>query len=122
MWLYLEHGDIGRADVLVREGLERFEQQGELDGITESIGALACVASAQGHALRAARLGGACEAQQVALGIPLRKADQARLERALSRPRGELGDVAFDAARAEGALITATQAIDYALTRGPRAP
>ena len=116
--VYLEHGDLGRAAALVREGLERFEQQGELDGITESIGALACVASAQGHAVRAARLGGACQAKRVALGMPLPTADQVRLERALSRPRAELGDAAFEAARAEGALMTTTQAIDYALTRG----
>jgi predicted ATPase/class 3 adenylate cyclase len=124
--VHLELGDIERARLMVKDAIRGFVEAGDLDGAADGIEALVGVASAEGRLIRSARLAGAAASLRDTLGIPRSPADEARFDRWLAPPRSDLGDDAFEGARAEGAAMTSDQAIQYALeqpasvTRGPR--
>lgn len=73
------------------------------------------MATAEGRAARAARLGGAAAALREALGIPLPLGQHADRDRTVQAIRTALSDEAFEAAWAEGATLTLEEAVAVAL-------
>jgi hypothetical protein len=108
-------GHVGEAGALITDALRRFAAAGDLDGVAESIEALTGVAAAEGAWVRAAHLAGSAGSVRDRAGIPATPLDRSRLERWLDGPRSALGEVAFTAARAEGAEMTGDQAVRHAL-------
>ena len=116
---HLEMGELDQAETLIKRAIERLTDLGDLDGVAESIEALAGTSAAQRRFVRAARLGGAADALRRSLGIPLTEIDRRRWEGWLAGPRRELGDDAFSGAWTEGAAMMSEQAISYALETSP---
>jgi non-specific serine/threonine protein kinase len=107
--------DDRRAAALFAEELTIAHRLGDAEHCAGGVQELAAVATAEGQALRAARLYGAACALYEAAGVPpwtLARAVQEQDERRL---RSELGDSAFSAAWAEGRAMAREQAIAYAL-------
>jgi len=118
--VHLEVGELDEAETLIKQAIEGLTDLGDLDGVAESIEALAGAAGAQGRFVRAARLGGAADTLRRSLGIPMTEVDRRRWEGWLATPRRELGDEAFSSAWAEGGAMTSEQAIGYALETPPQ--
>src|SRR5215212_12250578 len=81
-----------------------------------SLEGLACVAGAEGEAVRAARLFGAAEALMEAIGYRLVPQENAILEPYRASVRSRLGEVASEKAVAEGGAMGLDQATAYALS------
>lgn len=73
------------------------------------------LAAVRGEARRAARLWGAAEAALVAAASYMDNGDCIFFGRILSAAQAQLGEAAFEAARAEGRAMTLEQAVAYAL-------
>ncbi|MBA3431029.1 MAG: tetratricopeptide repeat protein [Actinobacteria bacterium] len=115
--VHLERGDVVAARSVIQGALLELDELGDLDAAAECIEALAGVAAREGLMTRAARLAGAVDALRRDLGIPPAPPDRARLERWLEGAVAELGGQGFETAWAEGAEMTADQAINHALER-----
>jgi predicted ATPase/DNA-binding XRE family transcriptional regulator len=100
---------LGQAFEVVREA--------RLGGwpLADSLDWLAAIAVAQGDTIRAARLFGAAEAQWRASGAVRYAPDQPVYERDVTNGRTKLDKDTFEAAWAEGRLMSAQEAIAYAL-------
>jgi tetratricopeptide (TPR) repeat protein len=83
--------------------------------IPDTLEALAAVLVAEGDAIRAARLLGAAYALRTGLGTMAREIEGERLPVTIAEARAELGDEAYESAFAEGAALTADEAVAYAL-------
>jgi hypothetical protein len=83
----LHEDDAARAAALFGESLEQFCAEGTERGIAEGLAGLACVATAQGEQLAAARLWGAAEAVRDAGNWGLWPPDQREYDRYLARAR-----------------------------------
>ena len=108
-------GDFASASLLCRESLTMRRQLEDRRGIAEGLGSLATYANMQGMAGRAVRLWAAAETLREAISAPLAPADLADHERNLGHARAQLGEEAFEKARAEGRAMSMDEAIDYAL-------
>ncbi len=98
----LDEGDLGAArDLLVRCSAQ-YAELGERHGLTEAVDVAAWIAAATGDHPRAARLGGAAEAERFELGILLGPNDIGLAERHLHPARAALGERGFEAAWADG--------------------
>ena len=73
------------------------------------------LAAAQGQHESALRLAGAASALREAIGAPLTRAQQSKLDQALEPARRRLGEVRAAAAWAEGRAMTVDAAVDHAL-------
>jgi predicted ATPase/DNA-binding XRE family transcriptional regulator len=80
-----------------------------------SVDVLACVVSAQGNAARAARLFGLGDAAFSAVGRRRFQHNEREYAPYIAKARAVLGDVAFEAARAEGRAMTPERALVFAL-------
>jgi non-specific serine/threonine protein kinase len=110
-----QDGDLSVASTSFREALAIDQKLGAKVGMALSLDGLAAVAGKRGASRRAARLAGAAQTLQHACGHRPGITDRAFRECYLAGLRVELGDVAFEAALAEGRALTLEQAVAEAL-------
>ena len=111
-------GNDRRAVVLCRESLVISRQLGDKTYIAFCLTALAGLIQAVGDAVRAARLFGAMEMLLESLDAVLDSVGSLAYDSDLTAARLQLGEAAFEEARAEGRALTVEQAMAYALERG----
>lgn len=109
-----DHPEIAENFVQQRIGLGR--QLGDRRILAKSLEDMAGVALVQKQFERAVRLLSAMEAVCTLIGAPLSLLEQATLAQKVSVARDYLDNGVFDAAWAEGQVMTLEQAIDYALS------
>ena len=109
-------GDYNRAAALFEEGLEFSLEVGDYANTAYCLEGLAAVAVARGEADRAARLLGAAQRirEEVGAAVYTYRPDRSLQERTMAAAHTQLGDPAFEQARAEGRTMTFDQAIEYA--------
>ena len=115
----LARKDYPAARGQLRRSLGLAEAVGERRAVAESLEELAGVDAAAGEMDRAAVLFGASQALRVAIGAPVPAPDLARIGEALGAVRLALGDQQFEAARARGLALSATDAIALAKASDP---
>lgn len=113
-------GDYGSAHAAYRESLSLFVDLGHRRGLARTLEGLACLALARGFAARALRLAAAAAHLRQTIGAPLPKAEQLKLDQMLLPAWNSLCDAEGTEAWAEGARMSAEQAIQYSLEE-PRA-
>jgi hypothetical protein len=86
--IYLEMGEIGKADTLYRESLSIATDSGDTVRTARALVGLAAVAEARGQPNLAARLIGAVDAHHDAAGTVMFRRDEAVYERSRACPRG----------------------------------
>lgn len=121
----LSRGDHYLATTLFEEGITLSEQIGDQANVAYCLEELATVASVRRQVERCARLIGAAEALHEAVGVPVYvyyELYRPLYERTVTTVRSQLGDPAFEAARAEGRAMTFEQAAEYALEDDDQVP
>ncbi len=101
-WAALLGGEPERAKAVLAENLALCKELGDMGTLLMSLEGLACVAGAEGEALRAARLFGAAEALMEAIGYRLVPQERAVLEPYRASVRSRLGEAAWEEAVARG--------------------
>jgi predicted ATPase len=117
--VHFERGDYGQATRMSTQALRGFSENGDLDGVAESLEISAGIAGQTGDPVSAARLAGAADALRAAAGLPLAPPDHVRFERWMTGPRASLSTADFERNWDEGAAMTAQQATSYALRGSP---
>jgi predicted ATPase/class 3 adenylate cyclase len=117
--VHLERGDYEQATRMFTQALHGFSENGDLDGMAESLEISAGIAGATDDPISAARLAGAADALRAVAGLPLALPDRRRFERWMAKPRAALSTVDFERNWNEGVAMTAQQATSYALRRLP---
>jgi predicted ATPase len=117
--VHFERGDYGQATRMSTQALRGFSENGDLDGVAESLEISAGIAGQTGDPVSAARLAGAADALRAAAGLPLAPPDRVRFERWMTGPRASLSTADFERNWDEGAAMTAQQATSYALRGSP---
>ncbi len=115
-WATLLGGEPQRAKAQFDENLALSKQLDDKATITTSLEGLACVAGANGEALRAAKLFGAAETLMEATGYRLAPQEWAMLDPYRASARSRLGEAGWDEALAEGRTMSMEAAIGYALS------
>ena len=114
-WVALFSGNLARAKSLHEESLALFHELGDKRGTSDCLQGLACAAGAEGEPLRAAKLFGAAQALQEAMGIYRTPTEHTSEEPYLARARSQLDEAVWQKAFAEGQKMTLEEAIEYAL-------
>ena len=109
----VDTGDLDGALALQSELLDAFEAAGQLREVATLLDDVACVASARGEALDAARLAGAGQGLRTRIGVSTSPTERARLDRHMAPSRRLAGD-AYAAAFAEGAGWSTEATIEQA--------
>lgn len=109
-------GERQQVRALLNEGLTLVSAIDNRRMLVLNLGGQAMLALANRQPARAARLLGAAVAIRSAVGLPLYPAERPHQERMTAQARDALGDIAFDAAWAEGRAWTITETVEYALT------
>jgi predicted ATPase/DNA-binding SARP family transcriptional activator/DNA-binding CsgD family transcriptional regulator len=112
----LTRGEHERVRALSEESLELLQKAQDKQHIADCLEIMAGGAGAQGQAHRAARLWGAAEALREEIGVPLQPEDRKLLDPYLAAARFSMGEVAWQAALAEGRAMMPGQTIEYALS------
>ena len=115
-WATLLGGEPQRAKAKFEENLTLSKDLDDKATIKTSLDGLACVAGANGEALRAAKLLGSAEALIEATGFGLSPQESAMLEPYHASARSRLGEAGWDDALAEGRTMSIGAAIVYALS------
>jgi tetratricopeptide (TPR) repeat protein len=108
-------GDLDGALVSLTESLQLYQEMGNRLVISLDLLAFAAVAHRQGRVDRSARLCGAATSLHAVTGIVLAPGVQALYEQEVALVRAQLDSPAFDAAFAEGAQLTMSEAVELAL-------
>ena len=113
-------------------GVSRFEEGVALSGavgdganLAYCLEGLAVVAGVRGEVERSARLIGAAEGLHEAVGVPVYiyyEPDRSLYEDTVAQVRSQMGEEAFEAARAQGRALTFEQAVAYALEEDEASP
>lgn len=113
---YASYYDAGYKEAarLFREALELRVETGNVEGITFCLAGMAQLAAMQVDYALAARLFGAAEALFEPAGARLAPFDRADFDRTREATRQHLGEAAFEAARSEGAAMSAIEAAAFA--------
>lgn len=114
-WLALGEGDADRSRPLIEESLALARQVGYTLG---TVGCLACMAAmcvVAGSPERGARLSGAIQQLQQALGTEVDALDRRLYELYMDAARGQLGEVLFAEEQTAGRAMSMEEAIEYAL-------
>jgi transcriptional regulator with XRE-family HTH domain len=114
----LSRGDPARAATLFEEAAIISEQVRDRAALAYCLEGLAVVANARGEAERCARLIGAAEGLHEAVGIPVYvyyEPHRSPYESTVAAVRSQMGEEAFEAARADGRAMTFEQAVEYSL-------
>ncbi len=113
-------GDYRAARTLYEQSIADFTALGDRWGMAWSLEGLATVAWGLADPPRAARIWGAAQRIRGEIGCPLPPSERPYYDRDVAAARAAMGSGDFDAAWAEGRLMTAEQALQYALgQRGP---
>jgi tetratricopeptide (TPR) repeat protein len=107
-------GEAERALAALRESVVTFERLGDLFGVASALEGLAVVLSDRSES-EAARLFAAAAALRERTGTPREASDQLVYDRHLAATRSALGDDAFKAAWAAGAVMPLEQAVAEAV-------
>ena len=99
-----------------RESIELAWEMGYLAQVADCLRGIAPIALAGGDARDAATLLGVFAAFVERIGAILSPADKEELDATIAQAREALGNDAFDAAWAEGGVLSVEQAVDLALT------
>lgn len=108
-------GEIGQAQIRMRESLELRRDMRDSRGIADCLGAMALLAGTRGEQETAARLLGAADAQREAAGQVLVPWLQPFFEQIRAEAGARLGEEAFGRALAEGRSLSRRDAIDLAV-------
>ena len=108
-------GDYGPARTLLKESLAIRSELGDRRVIASSLEGLATLAVAESRPERATRLLSAAEALRDAIGSAIPRSEGDQHCRDVAMARAALTEEAFDAAWAEGRVMTMEQAIELAL-------
>ncbi|HEV2121938.1 MAG TPA: tetratricopeptide repeat protein, partial [Chloroflexota bacterium] len=108
-------GDLRHSVTLFLESLALSHRTSDKAAVVECLEGMAGAVLGLGDAERAARLGGATDAQRATMGICVPPMDRARHERMKTGARDVLGHAAFTAAWAAGQALTLEQAVAEAL-------
>jgi non-specific serine/threonine protein kinase len=111
-WVALVRGDHERAKALYIESLALSQELGDRLIAAKSIEGLACAAEAE----RAAKLFGAAQMLQEAVGYSPTPIENTLWEPYLAAARSRLDEATWKAAFAEGQVMTLEEAIEYALS------
>jgi predicted ATPase/transcriptional regulator with XRE-family HTH domain len=107
----LYEGDLERANSLYEQSLSIAKERGTLPMIALSLAGLAGLLGAQGELERAAKLFGAAAALLEKHSLVMPEIDRIEHNRNLAAVRSVLADEAFNAAWAEGQIMTVEQAL-----------
>jgi non-specific serine/threonine protein kinase len=117
-----DQGDLAAADAVLRESLTLRWAIGSKEDVAHGLANFAALAAAAGHGQRAARLFGAAEAMQEAIGNPLKEPERTFYARAVERAKSRLEDYAFAAAWTAGRALPWDEAVAEALDHPADAP
>jgi predicted ATPase/DNA-binding CsgD family transcriptional regulator len=109
--------DHERARELFEEGLTVSAELGNESDVVHCLEGLASIAGAEGSFVRAARLWGAAGAllEEIEVGVHTYVPDRSLQQSQVAAAHARLDEEAFEAAWAEGRMMTSEQAIQYAL-------
>ena len=109
--------DHERARELFKEGLTVSAELGNESDVVHCLEGLAAIAGAEGSIVRAVRLWGAAEAllEEIEVGVHTYVPDRSLQQSQVAAAHARLDEEAFEAAWAEGRMMTSEQAIQYAL-------
>jgi predicted ATPase/DNA-binding SARP family transcriptional activator len=116
-WMVLLQGDLDRAVAVYEESLDLAWDTGLYPIVLTTLEGYACVAGAKGEARRAARLWGAAQALQDAMGIPRDTDWLAEADARLSAVCSALGEHAWEEASRTGRAMTFDEAVASAKER-----
>ena len=111
----LGQDEYGRARELCAEALKLSQRLDYRHSTAASLHILASVAGSERQPVRAARLWGAAEALREAIGTGLSPVEQAYYARHIAAARSRLDEEAWQAAWAEGRMLTPEEAVEYGL-------
>ena len=121
----LSRGDHDGAVSLFEEGIALSEEVGDRANLAYCLEGLATVAGVRGEVERSARLIGAAEGLREAVGVPVYvyyEPDRSVYERTVAAVRSQMGEEAFEEARAHGRAMSFEQAVAYALKDDEASP
>jgi predicted ATPase/DNA-binding XRE family transcriptional regulator len=121
----LSRGDPARAATLFEEAVIISEQVRDRAALAYCLEGLAVVANVRGEAERCARLIGAAEGLHEAVGILVYvyyELHRSPYESTVAAVRSQMGEEAFEAARADGRAMTFEQAVEYSLESDAASP
>ena len=109
--------DHERARELFKEGLTVSAELGNESDVVHCLEGLASIAGTEGSFVRAARVWGAAEAllEEIEVGVHTYVPDRCLQQSQVATAYARLDEEAFEAAWAEGRMMTSEQAIQYAL-------
>ena len=114
----LSRGDHDGAVSLFDEGVALSGEVGDRANLAYCLEGLAVVAGAQGEKTRSARLIGAAEGLHEAVEVPdyvYYEPDHSLYEHTVAAVRSQMGEEAFEEARAQGRALAFEQVVAYAL-------
>ena len=114
-------GEHDLAEGFLTEGLALTRKIGHWAHGAYCLEGFAGLAGARGQGDRAARLWGASEALRTGIGAPPTPEARPYYERSMAATRTLLGEVAWEAAFAQGTAMSAEEAAEYALGEGDHA-
>lgn len=114
-YIYCEQGDYSSAHAAYREALETFAELGHRRGMARTFEGSACLAAAQGHAVRALKLAGAAAHVRRLISAPLPQVEQLKFDQHLSRSWEAIGESEGKEAWAVGSAMKLEEAIQYSL-------
>jgi tetratricopeptide (TPR) repeat protein len=121
----LSHSDYNGAVSLFEEGIALSEEVGDRANLAYCLEGLAVVAGVRGEAERSSRLIGAAEGLHEAVGVPVYvyyEPHRSPYESTVAAVRSQMGEEAFEAARAQGRALTFEQAVAYAVEDDEASP
>jgi predicted ATPase/DNA-binding CsgD family transcriptional regulator len=110
-----ERGEFQTSDALLRESLLQRWGMGTKEDVAHGLANFAALAAAQGHHARAARLFGAAEAIQEAIGNLLKEPERTFYERAVAVARDGLDQRTFASSWTAGRALRLEDAVSEAL-------
>lgn len=108
-------GDYEPALISFKESMILFQELGDMLQVAGCLAGLAAVAAVKGKPAASARLFGAVEHATEVLGAVLNASDPMDYAHNLTAARAQLDEAAWEAAWAEGRVMSFEQAIAYAL-------
>jgi predicted ATPase/class 3 adenylate cyclase len=114
-WIAFLRNDFGKAVDLYKQSLALAWDTGMYTVVLDDLVGFACLAGAQGDAVRAAQLSGAAEALHEATGYPQDPISHAEMEPYLALGRSQIHEAEWAKAWEEGRTKTLEEAVSYAL-------
>jgi len=114
-YIYCEQGDYSAAHAVYGEALGAFADLGHRRGMARTFEGSACLAAAQGHAIRALKLAGAAAHLRRMISAPLPHAEHLKFDQHLLRSWEAISESEGKQAWAAGGAMRLEEAIQYSL-------